>query len=385
MKLFFYLFIPGIAVIVYYFLYKFKYNILWYFIPFAVSLLTLWIISSSAEFSQTRDKEYWGSVVMEAHYEEPWNEYIHKTCTETYACGTTTSTDSKGHTSTHTKYCTRTYDCSYVDYHSAQYYIKDNLGDRYTISKHDYEWYQNRYGNNPKFVDMHRDYYTQDGDMYVNYWPGTINTHVGYTTKHTYENRVQASHDVFNFMNIDDSDQTTYKLFDYPEPDNNYWSSPILADSNIRINDTALLKLSYMNSLLGNKKQLHFMLLLYNDMPKSSGDIQEQYWKGGNKNEFIVCVGLSKNKVKWCKIISWTENQLLKIKVRDYIEKLDEFNQNKFADFIMPTMEKDFQRKRFRDFSYLQVDVPVWADVLSIILLLIYSIAFPIILIKLED
>src|SRR5574343_342712 len=111
----FYLLIPAIAAVVYYYMFRLKYNLLFYFIPLALSLLTIWIVSATAEYSQTVDKEYWGSVVMEAHYEEPWDEYISKTCTESYACGK----DSKGNT----QYCTRTYDCSYVDYHSAMYYV----------------------------------------------------------------------------------------------------------------------------------------------------------------------------------------------------------------------------------------------------------------------
>ena len=81
-----------------------------YIILLAIPLAAIFVAKQVSIHSQTTDTEFWNSYATRAFYFEAWNEYIHKTCTESYACGS----DSKGNTT----YCTRSYDCSYVEYHS---------------------------------------------------------------------------------------------------------------------------------------------------------------------------------------------------------------------------------------------------------------------------
>ena len=59
------------------------------------------------------DTEYLGYYITKASYYEPWNEYIHRTCTREVYDGR----DSDGNP----KYRTEHYDCSYVEYHHAEY------------------------------------------------------------------------------------------------------------------------------------------------------------------------------------------------------------------------------------------------------------------------
>jgi len=96
-----------------------------------------------AEKNLTASEEYWTGYIVDTRYYEDWNEYIQQTCTETYACGS----DANGNTT----YCTRTYDCSYVDYHSEYWQMNDNNGISFRISKSKYtewEW------NNPKQINQ---------------------------------------------------------------------------------------------------------------------------------------------------------------------------------------------------------------------------------------
>ena len=58
---------------------------------------------------------------------------------------------------------TEEYDCSYRDYHPDQYVAYLNDGSNMSISKSLYEHYENTLGTSPVFVDMHRHFYTKDG------------------------------------------------------------------------------------------------------------------------------------------------------------------------------------------------------------------------------
>jgi len=67
---------------------------------------------------------------------------------------------------------------------------------------------KNKFGNTRVFVDMNRDYDTDDGDMYLTKYPNTYKSYEFYATKHSYENRVQASTSIFNFPEVTDKEKT---------------------------------------------------------------------------------------------------------------------------------------------------------------------------------
>ncbi len=52
----------------------------------------------------------------------------------------------------------------------------------------------------------------------------------------------------------------------------------------------------------------------------------QDYWEGGNKNDFVVCFGSKNNKVTWCYPFSWADSQKserLKINVRNYMKEVN--------------------------------------------------------------
>lgn len=341
----------------------FKHKITWweFVIPFAVSLIVALIFKLSIEASATSDTEFWNGTIVKGEYYEEWNEYIHKTCTEQYACGR----DSKGNTT----YCTRTYDCSYVDYHPPYWELTDDNGLTITVSKYLYERLVKKFGNN-NFVELNRHYYTIDGNKYVSYWPKTDETIECMVTAHRYENRVQAARDVFNFPETDTADIRLYGLYNYPNIEYEYSQLNLLG--NIQYKSYYDHKLEVLNAKLGKKKQVKVFVLLFNDKLREAGLKQEAYWKGGNKNELVVCIGLDKEKnVTWSHVFSWTENQIIKINIRNYIESSKKLNLGKTIDFIYDEVDKNFVRKHFKDFNYLTVDPTtselIWTFVVTLI------------------
>lgn len=360
------LFIPVFTSIILWFWFKHK-TVWWEFlIPFIASIITILIFKFTAEWSRTRDIEYWGGILTKTEYYEDWNEYIHQTCT--CCC------DKDGNN------CT-TYDCSYVSYHSEYWKITGSNCENIRISKQQYELLVKKF-NNEVFVDLHRGYYTNDGDKYVSTWDKNKETLEPIITVHSYENRVQVSNSVFNYPEVKENDIKQYKLYEYPEIYDYYKQKCILG-----IGDSTQIlaerKFQILNSRLGLKKQVKVFILIFNNLPIKSAELQESYWKGGNKNEFIVCIGIDKNmNVKWCKPFSWTEVAELKIRTRNFVEKQDKLNLNELSDFLYKELDDNFIRKQFKEFSYLSVEPTTEQTIAAFIITLVVNIICSFIVIR---
>jgi len=336
-------------------------------IPIAATVLAIFISKFIIEKTMTDDIEYWGSYVMSAEYYEDWNEYIHQTCTRTY-------TDSDGNSHT------ETYDCSYVSYHSEYWQVNTNIGQELRISENRFNYYVKKFGGK-KFVDLHRDYHTDDGDKYITKFNGDFNILEPITVTYTYENRVVASNSIFKF---EKADTATFKLFEYKEPDNNYQINSILTQkTNIYNIREANKLLSQYNALLGHKKEARMWFLIFDNKDYQYSIQQENYWQGGNKNEFIVVLSLNdSNHVQWCRIISWSESEQLKVDVRNYIKNMGKFDLIKAIQYTKDGVEKQFIRKNFEEFNYLNVEPTETALIIVYILSLLITIGTVIFIIK---
>lgn len=326
-------------------------------LPTAVAFLFIIGTKSCMVSSNTSDTEYLSSYSLSTSYEEPWNEYIHETCTRQVACGVETSTDSKGNTTTTTKYCTETYDCSYVKYHDAEYYITCNNSRSYDISKAKYDELVKLWGNN-KFIDMNRNYYTEDGDKYYSTWNGDIKTVETIDWTQSYENKIQASHSLYNYEDIDEKDKVDNKLFEYPVS-SSYKINSILTNKTY-IFQKEQNDINAINGLLGATKKVHVWILIWEDMPKSVADLQQSYWKGGNKNELVICIGVDKKRhVKWNHIFTWSDKQIVKIKMRNYLNSLKDqrLDFDKFQPILYSEINKDWVKKNWHEFDFLEVEL----------------------------
>lgn len=112
---------------------------------------------------------------------------------------------------------------------------------------------------------------------------------------------------------------------------------------------------------------------------------QECYWKGGNKNEFIVCIGIdNSNNIKWCRPFSFTEVQEIKVETRNVVQEMDKLNLDALSEFLYKEIDKKYIRKHFKDFSYLTVDPKGWQITLTVILTIILNVGLSLWLIKNE-
>lgn len=334
-----------------------------------VTFLTIFLSKLAVEHINVSSKEYWGSMVNKIEYYEEWNEWVTETCYSTCCC------DSKGNNCK-----TTNYDCSHSVYHSPSWSMKTTSGEEFDITKDQYEKFKSILKNST-FVDLHRDYYTINGNEYYSYWNNDSLTAVPITTYHTYENRIKATdQSIFHFEKVNDFTQKKFKIVGYPEY-NNFYLKTLIGVNNYKAQST----LEYYNGLLGTKKQGKIIIIVYNNVPYEASIYQKWKWQGGNKNEFIVCIGINKNEIKWSNVISWTTNELLKVEVNDSIKKMKNFDILAITNYVGKECLQKFERRHFKDFSYLTVEPSMWQIIITIMIIVAVNIATSIILVKQQD
>lgn len=385
MLIWFALLIPVFTTIILFVFFKHRTAFWEFIIPFAVSLITILIMKFSSEVSQVSDTEYWSEPAVKAIYSEPWDEEVD--CTHEIPCS-------------HAKYCEdkdgKEYQCGYKHSNDGYYHLYDvknheeywelvsESGGHISITQSRYNQFVQRW-KSKVFEDQHRSrVHSIDGDWYVSYWPTTDETLECIVSEHSYTNRVQASHSVFNYPEVDTSDKRFYGLYDYPSITDSYRQTNILGmgDSTRR---SAERMLEILNAKLGKNKQVKVFVLLFHNKPEESAFKQECYWKGGNKNEVVVCIGVNDAlKVQWCRPFSFTEVPEIKIDIRNYVQSMPQLNMKQLAEFLMPEISNKFIRKAFKDFDYLTVEPKPWQVWFTFTLTLLLNAAVLIWIIKNE-
>lgn len=323
-------------------------------LPILPPLLLIPLVRQGAIYAVCRDTERWGGWVVSATYYEDWNEYIHRTCTRTVGSGNSQRIE--------------TYDCSYVAYHGPEWVIKDSNGQTHAISADTFEHFCAKFGNR-KFVDMHRHYHTNDGDSYVTTWPGKDVSFTPVFTEHSYVNQILGTHGVLGFPDVKDPKQLG--LYEYPPWANLFHDPAVLGNAPGSPRADEILQRA--NAKLGAKKELRMWLLLFHDKPLRTGVDQESYWQGGNKNEFVVCLGLNRqHQIQWCYPFCWipdgnTSNTELKVNVRNFAMTQPQLPA--FAEYMAAQADRHFVRKEFdKELAYVHVDCPMWAMILIYVL-----------------
>jgi len=336
-----------------------KHKIIWweYLMLFGVTILTILISKFAIEKSMTSDTEYWSEIAVEVVYEGKWDEYIDETCE--CCC------DDEGMN------CT-TYDCSWIKHHPARWRIKSNrtsIG----ISQTQYNRIKRRWGNEKK-TGVHSRKHSYDDGIYSSFWSGKKDLIECMVTKHSYENRVQAAHTVFDFQEVTDEDIVKYKLHDYPEIYDNYKQYHILGNGDAS-QTYAERNMKILNAELGPKKEVKVFILLFEGTDKQAGIMQEAYWKGGNKNEFVLTIGIDKDKkIQWVHPFSWAEKSIVKVESRDFVLNQEYLELSKISNFLYKEMDEKFVRKKFSEFNYITVQPSTKSLIIVMIIIIIFNI-----------
>ena len=341
-------------------------------ISLGISELILLITILVMEQGNFNDTEYLSSYYVKVRHTDKWDEYIHRTCTRQVPDGT----DSEGNT----VYREETYDCSYVETHPERWLKYDVNGNEEYIDREEFNYLRRLWHSKEVFVDMHRDYYTIDGDAQDYYWCGEWLHCKTFTWKHTYENRIQGSESVLKYREIKQDEAKELGLFEYPDVTwKNNDPSPILG---FKPGPYATQKIKYLNSMYGKEKQIHVFILVW---PESAGvqitEDQKAYWQGGNKNEFVICIGIDKAaKVKWANCFSWQDDTELDVRCRNWLLEHGRLDINALGEWIIKNLGL-WKRKEFKDFSYIkhylkqdQVELICWLGLIIPVIIFIIGL-----------
>ncbi len=347
----------------------FRKEMVWweYLITLGIPAVFIIIFKLGIDKMQVDATEYWGGYITQAQYFEAWDEEV--PCRHPVYCTRTVGSGKDQHTETYECGRQHSYD---VDDHPPYWQIVGSNGEVFGTTQADYRRLVQKFGNET-FVDLHRSFHSRDGDKYTALFDGDDRRLEAVTTLHTYENRVQAAHSVFNFKEVTDQQKKLFQLYDYPKP-LGYRCFGILGNAG-GCTSCANWKLDFWNGKLGRAKQVRMWVLMYKNQPREAAELQEAYWKGGNKNEFTLAIGVdSAYHVRWAYPISWTGVEDLKVDARNYVSAMDTLNIDKVVDWMGYNVQMRFERKEFKDFSYLDVDPPDWAVVVTYIVTLLISI-----------
>lgn len=323
-------------------------------IPFAASLLLVGICKLIAGQIGLKDMEVWNHWVVDVRYYEPWDEYIHRTCSYTTCSGS-----GKDQTCT-----THYYDCSYVAYHPEYWAVVDSGENTFEISQEKYRSLVKKFEVQPFFVELNRNYHSYDGNMYKAPWSGTVATLEPDNISYSYANRVQAARSVFNYETVTEEQAKVLGLFEYPKVSTFDYPS-VLGNCGDNTKE-ANAKLRYWNAVLGHAKELRMWMLCTASKDPNFGRQQEAYWVGGNKNEVVVILGDG-----WTHVFSWTDSKTPLVEIRNYAAE----NRDPLlvADFMADKLASGFVRKHFEDFDYLTIEPPTWYIVLTFCLVVLLN------------
>lgn len=351
-------------------LFFFRKKVVWweYIVMIAVPIVVSLIVRLIMVGYNNTDTEYLGDYITKVRHYDDWDEWVHRTCTRTVKSGKTT--------------ITRTYDCSYRQYHPERWSYFDQDGEEHWLFyKEEFDEIVRRFGTKMIFVDMHRRYYTDDGDAQDYYWNGSEETAWPVTHSHKYTNKLQNSRSIFNFEEIDKEYADSIGLYDYP-PIEMYDQNPILSHT-IKLPKNQEDALRYTNGFYGKKHQFRVFVLLFENKDIEISEKQRSYWKGGNKNELVVCLGVKDNKVDWCNAFSWCDVPTIDVKTETYFIQNDTLDLKAYSDLLRESLNNgEWVRKNFEDFSYLKPELSLTQQIWILVISILLNVGFAIFVIK---
>ena len=295
-------------------------------------------------FIQTHDTEVWSGSVIDWKHKEEWTEWIPPV--------TTCSTDSEGRQS-----CTTI--PGYFKHHPAENHIKTS----------DSGWiYVSKAPDGKKFTDK----WPNDDKVLREYWKEGSPT----ASVHSYVNKVNASYSIYRHEDVSIEDYPN--LPDYPNKvrdkfhvdriigvvPNKEEAIEALAAQNTRLNE--FIPDPEKEGKMRSWKQVNMIFVnVGKDENMLSGYALQDLWRNGSKNDFIVTFSMNEDgKLNWAYPFSWSEVELLKLEVRDYMMDLEQVEDFVVVvDEVAKLVEDKFERKEFADFNYLQIEVSSGANI----------------------
>ena len=298
----------------------------------------------------TSSTEYLGSIVSDITHEDDWIELVEVK---------ETKTDSNGRTCTVTRVEER--------YHKEKYYMHTSRGSMMDIDRHFYSYVRSvwkRPGHDMCWSGRHikggvrrgmcfrfSDFNIEERDNPDNWVP--------VTESGSYTNKVRASNSIFKFEAIGKREAAELGLLDYPAIQ--MYDAPCLLSDGIPVPDAVDKLFRKFNAVYAPEYQMRLYILLFQaDKGIGISERQRSYWQGGNKNEFIVCIGMNPDgKIEWARAFSWADVQDKEVDAAQWLMLHPCIDWQEFHDWLRWHIV-GWKRKEFKDFDYIHVELPLW-------------------------
>jgi len=132
--------------------------------------------------------------------------------------------------------------------------------------------------------------------------------------------------------------------------------------------------LSNILKQLGPQKQANVVILFAKEKNQTYADAVAYKWLGGKKNDIVVIVGTpSYPEIEWVRVLTWSKSSLFQVKLRDALIEQKTLDAAATTEIIKQTTLKYYQRKEFKEFSYLEneIEPPEWVIWASFIIALL--------------
>ena len=199
------------------------------------------------------------------------------------------------------------------------------------------------------------------------------------TETHSYTNKIRNSNSIYRFEKITGEEADRLGLIDYPEINN--FDAPTVLSRHFNIAPNTERAFRVFNSIFAPKVEMHLFILLFDASTASVNivDKQRSFWHGGNKNEFVVCIGLKGEEVEWARAFSWADEPVLEVKTVDWFRRNP---RKELIDFLSWLKENYtvWKRKEFSDFNYIRVSLAMW----QVLIVMISAVAGSLLSVYLE-
>ena len=292
--------------------------------------------------------EFLGSLVSSIHREDAWIELVHST---------ERRTDSSG----------RSYSVSRVRErrHGEKYYFRTTIGSEFTCGREFFQrvaaiWSDFRprrnywSGTHIKGGRRYGLFYTTADFMEAHgsdprYW-------VPVTEKHRYKNRIRRSNSIFKFEHISRARAEENGLCDYPKIID--FDAPCILSRDVPVSPRADEMFRKFNGRYASRWQMRLYNLLF-DASRGAGvsELQRQYWQGGHKNEFTICLGVTPDdRIAWARAFSWADSQKIEVEIARRLMEQRRLDWDNIYHLLRADLNR-WQRKEFKDFDYINVSL----------------------------
>lgn len=318
------------------------------------------------------DTETWSDRVSYAQYQPPWVEYYEEAIyrTEHY---TTTSTDSQGRTVTehHTREVFSHWEPR-TRRHGPSWWVESPLG---TISCPEARYAEilSRFGGQTTPVPGDRSTSEhasrlQSGDP--NDYQTVNNTGWVYpvTARRRFENRTLVAPSLYSYPEVPETWRG--QLYDWPENPDPFTSERLLGTAG---NAFSIQAWDQLNARLGPTKLVNLICIGFGNEPREIASWQEAHFRGGKKNDLVICFGGTPKEPSWAYVFGWTEKELVKRKLETF------FLEGNLTDQSIPQIEGlvrshyellDFEAK----FAHIPIEPPLWMYLTYFLVTIVFQV-----------